>query len=57
MGTPCSPAAVSQTRISFNTFNTPQWNLPGSDLGGANFGPVIGAGGPRIMQFGLKVYW
>jgi len=41
----------------FNTFNTPQFGLPNQDLGGGSFGNVVGAGGRRIMQFGLKLYW
>jgi hypothetical protein len=41
----------------FNTFNTPQFELPAQDVGGGNFGVVTGAGGRRIMQFGLKLYW
>jgi hypothetical protein len=41
----------------FNTFNTPQFGLPNQDLGGGSFGTVTGAGGRRIMQFGLKLYW
>jgi hypothetical protein len=40
-----------------NTFNTPVWNQPASTLGAGNFGQVVSAGGRRIMQFGLKLYW
>ena len=41
----------------FNFLNHPNWNQPGRDLGGSNFGEVTGAGGPRIIQFGLQVLW
>jgi hypothetical protein len=39
----------------FNAFNHPNWNQPGRDLGGSNFGIATGAGDPRIIQFGLKL--
>ena len=42
---------------SFNTFNTPEFNLPNQTLGGGGFGFVTGAGSRRIMQMGLKLYW
>jgi hypothetical protein len=42
---------------TFNTFNTPQFDLPNQTLGGGGFGVVTGAGGRRIMQLGLKLYW
>jgi hypothetical protein len=42
---------------SFNTFNTPEFNLPNQVLGGGGFGVVTGAGSRRIMQMGLKLYW
>jgi hypothetical protein len=41
----------------FNTFNTPQFDLPGQNVGGGDFGIVTAAAGRRIMQFGLKLYW
>ena len=41
----------------FNMFNTPQFGLPADVLGAGNFGIVTTAGGRRIMQFGLKLYW
>ncbi len=42
----------------FNFTNTPQWGLPGQTLGQeTSFGFVNGAGGRRIMQFGLKLYF
>src|SRR5262249_11341252 len=37
---------------TFNTFNTPQFDLPNQTLGGGGFGTVTSAGGRRIMQFG-----
>lgn len=39
----------------FNAFNHPNWNQPGRDLGGSNFGIATGAGDPRIIQFGMKL--
>ncbi|HEY2930892.1 MAG TPA: TonB-dependent receptor [Acidobacteriota bacterium] len=39
----------------FNAFNHPNLGQPGRDLGGGNFGVVTSAGGPRIIQFGLKM--
>jgi len=42
---------------TFNTFNTPEFNLPNQTLLGGGFGLVTGAGGRRIMQMGLKLYW
>jgi hypothetical protein len=41
----------------FNFSNTPQFNLPGQSLGDSDLGQITGAGGRRIMQFGLKLYW
>ncbi|MBM3814002.1 MAG: hypothetical protein FJW20_20420 [Acidimicrobiia bacterium] len=42
---------------TFNTFNTPEFDLPNQTLGGGGFGMVTGAGSRRIMQMGLKLYW
>ncbi len=42
---------------SFNTFNSPEFNLPNQTLGAGGFGLVTGAGNRRIMQMGLKLYW
>jgi hypothetical protein len=42
---------------TFNTFNSPEFNLPNQTLGGGGFGVVTGAGNRRIMQMGLKLYW
>ncbi len=41
----------------FNLFNSPQWEQPAQSLGGGGFGEISGAGGRRIMQLGLKLYW
>jgi hypothetical protein len=42
---------------TFNSFNTPVFGVPGSDLGGASFG-IAGAGASdREMQFALKLYF
>ncbi|MBI1358064.1 MAG: hypothetical protein GC160_27335 [Acidobacteria bacterium] len=41
----------------FNFSNTPQFGLPGQDVGASNLGLVQSASGRRIMQFGLKLYW
>ncbi|MEZ5362499.1 MAG: TonB-dependent receptor [Bryobacterales bacterium] len=41
----------------FNFTNTPQFDLPGQSLGSSGLGQITGAGGRRIMQFGLKIYW
>lgn len=42
---------------TFNTFNTPEFDLPNQTLGGGGFGVVTSAGSRRIMQMGLKLYW
>jgi hypothetical protein len=42
---------------TFNTFNTPEFNLPNNTFLGAGFGVVTAAGSRRIMQMGLKLYW
>jgi hypothetical protein len=41
----------------FNMTNTPAWNRPEEVFTAGNFGTVIAAGGRRIMQLGLKLYW
>jgi len=41
---------------AFNVFNTPNWGLPGSNLGGGGFG-VSTASGDREIQFALKLYY
>jgi hypothetical protein len=42
---------------TFNTFNTPAFDLPNNTLGGGGFGLVASASNRRIMQMGLKLYW
>lgn len=39
----------------FNAFNMVNYGQPGRTLGGNNFGVVISAGDPCIIQFALKV--
>jgi hypothetical protein len=41
----------------FNFTNTPQFAQPGQSVGATDFGTVTSAGGRRIMQFGMKLYW
>jgi Carboxypeptidase regulatory-like domain len=41
----------------FSAFNHPQFGFPRSTLGSPGFGQISGAGGGRIIQFGLKVLW
>lgn len=39
----------------FNVINYVNYNAPNTALNSANFGRILGAGDPRIMQFALKV--
>jgi hypothetical protein len=39
----------------FNVINYVNYNPPTTALNSANFGKILGAGDPRIMQFALKV--
>ena len=39
----------------FNALNTTNFGLPVADLNSANFGRIMSAGPPRLMQFALKV--
>jgi hypothetical protein len=39
----------------FNVINHVNLNAPTTALNSANFGKILGAGDPRIMQFALKV--
>jgi hypothetical protein len=43
----------------FNLTNSPQFGMPGSQVGASNFGQVTGTQfiGPRNVQLGLKVYF
>jgi hypothetical protein len=38
----------------FNVLNHPNLGNPGLTVGTANFGKIISAGDPRVLQFGLK---
>ena len=40
---------------SFNVANHPNFGLPVSDIASANFGHILNAGRPRLMQLALKV--
>jgi hypothetical protein len=40
---------------SFNVANHPNFGLPVADLNSANFGRILSAGPPRLMQFALKL--
>jgi Carboxypeptidase regulatory-like domain/TonB dependent receptor len=40
---------------SFNVANHPNFGLPVADLNSANFGRILSAGPPRLIQFGLKL--
>lgn len=39
---------------AFNVFNTVRWDDPVTNLANRNFGRILGAADPRIMQFALK---
>ena len=39
---------------AFNLFNTPPLGAPAAVLGAANFGTIISAGDPRVVQLALK---
>ena len=40
---------------SFNVTNHVNFGLPVGDLNSANFGRILSAGPPRLMQFGVKL--
>jgi hypothetical protein len=43
---------------AFNLFNRANFNNPNSNINaGSNFGRILGAGNPRVIQFGLKVIY
>ncbi len=45
-----------QVRVeAYNALNKVNLSNPGTTLGTANFGRILGAGGARTMQFGLKL--
>jgi hypothetical protein len=39
---------------AFNIANHPNFGLPENDIASPNFGRVLQAGSPRLVQFGLK---
>jgi hypothetical protein len=39
---------------SFNVANHPNFGLPIADMASGNFGRILLAGPPRLMQFALK---
>jgi hypothetical protein len=53
---PLAERASLQFRAeSFNVMNHPNLGLPVNDLASPNFGRILEAGPPRLMQLGLKV--
>jgi len=40
---------------AFNILNHPNFGIPVGDLNSANFGRILSAGPPRLMQFAIKV--
>jgi hypothetical protein len=42
---------------AFNVFNNVNFWNPGTSVGGANYGVITGAGGARIIQLALKLYF
>jgi len=42
---------------AFNVINHANFNSPTSSLNSANFGKILGAGDPRILQFVLKLHY
>ena len=42
---------------SFNVLNHPNFGLPVNDLASPNFGVVLEAGPPRLIQFALKLLY
>jgi len=41
----------------FNAFNHPVFNPPDIRADASTFGRILSAGDPRIIQFGLKLYY
>jgi hypothetical protein len=41
----------------FNLTNTPHFLPPNAQVGTSTFGQILGARDPRILQFGLKLFW
>jgi hypothetical protein len=53
---PLASGARLQFRAeSFNVLNRPNFGIPVADLNSPNFGRILSAGAPRLMQFALKV--
>lgn len=53
-------AITAGTRLQFrwevfNVTNHVNFGLPVADLNSPNFGRILSAGPPRLMQFGLKL--
>ena len=47
-----------QLRVeAFNLFNRANFNLPGTTLGGANFGVINTTQAPRELQLGVKLFF
>ena len=40
---------------AFNIANHANFGLPVADLNSANFGRILSAGPPRLLQFGMKL--
>ena len=40
---------------SFNVLNHPNFGLPVADLNSPNFGRILSAGPPRLVQFAFKL--
>ena len=40
---------------AFNVLNQPNFGLPVGDLNSANFGRILSAGPPRLLQLGFKL--
>ena len=53
---PIGSRARFQFRLeAFNVFNRVNYNNPNSTItAGANFGRILGAGDPRVLQLGFK---
>jgi hypothetical protein len=52
---PLAESQVLQLRGEFfNVFNHPNFNNPTSSVTSSNFGQILGAASPRVIQLGLK---